>query len=87
MARGWESKSVEEQMASAGEASGQPVDPASEENKRAIANHLAEVERKRQGLALMRENILSQKTRSPQRRMALQAALASIEAEIGRLGL
>jgi len=77
---------VEEQMASAGEASGNAADAVSEEGKRRRMQQRAEVQRKRRGLVLMRENILSQKTNSPARRQALQAALASIEAEIGRLG-
>jgi hypothetical protein len=87
MARGWESKQVEEQMASAGEASGSAAGLVSEEGKRRRQEQRAEVQRKRRGLVLMRENILSQKTNSPERRQALQAALASIEAEIGRLGV
>ena len=72
-------------MASAGEASGSATGPVSEEGKRRRMQQRAEVQRKRRGLVLMRENILSQKTSSPERRQALQAALASIEAEIGRL--
>jgi hypothetical protein len=86
MARGWESKQVEEQMASAGEASGNAAAVLSGEGKRRRLRQNAELERKRQQLGLMRANILSQRTSSPQRRQALQAALASIEAEIGRLG-
>jgi hypothetical protein len=86
MARGWESKQVEEQIASAGETSGNAAGPGSEEGKRRRQQQRAEVQRKRRGLVLMRENILSQKTSSPVRRQALEAALASIEAEIGRLG-
>jgi hypothetical protein len=85
MARGWESKQVEEQMADAGEASGDAAGVVSEGKRRRIQQH-AEVERKRRGLVLMRASILSQKTSSPVRREALQVALASIEAEIGRLG-
>ncbi len=81
MARGWESKQVEEQMANAGESPGN----VAEGNRRRLEQH-AEVQRKRRGLVLMRANILSQKTSNPARRQALQAALASIEAEISALG-
>ena len=84
MARGWESKQVEEQMEIA---SGGAAGPASGDAKHRRLEQRAELQRKRQGLVLMRENILSQKTNSPARRQALQAALASIEAEIGRLGV
>ena len=73
-------------MASAGEASGNAAGVVSEKGKQRRLQQRAEVQRKRRGLVLMRENILSQKTSSPVRRQALEAALASIEAEIGRLG-
>ena len=75
MARGWESKQVEEQIASAGEASGNAAGVSTEEGKRRRQQQRAEVQRKRRGLVLMRENILSQKTNSPLRRQALEAAL------------
>ena len=73
-------------MANAGEPFGNAAGPGSEEGKRRRLELRAELQRKRQGLVLMRENILSQKTNSPARREALQAALASIEAEIVKLG-
>ena len=73
-------------MASAGEAFGIAAGPGSEARKRMRQQQSAEVQRKRRGLVLMRANILSQKTSNPARRQALQAALASIEAEIGSLG-
>lgn len=41
--------------------------------------------RARQLLELKRERILSEKTSHPVRRAALQAALAEIEAELGKL--
>jgi hypothetical protein len=87
MARGWESKSVEEQMANALQ---QPeVEPGSEyvsEEARRAAEHIrTERERHKQALNLQRENILSQRTSSPARRTALEAALGQIEAEIERL--
>jgi len=75
MARGWESKSVEEQVAEkqAGPeyASGRP-------------NVAAEAARKRQRqeLELQRERILDERTSSPHRRAALEAALTEIEARL-----
>jgi hypothetical protein len=84
MARGWESKSVEEQMASTLQ---QPeVDPGNgfvSEEARRIADKLrTEREREMQALNLKRENILSQRTSNPDRRTALEAALKQIEAAI-----
>jgi hypothetical protein len=84
MARGWESKSVEEQMASTLQ---QPeVDPGngfvSEDARRIAEQHRTEREREKQALNLKRENILSQRTSNPDRRAALEAALKQIEAEI-----
>jgi hypothetical protein len=85
MARGWESKSVEEQMAHA--AVPQPQanggnEFVSEDQRRA-ADHVRTVkERQKQALNLQRENILSQRTSNPARRSALEAALAQIEAQI-----
>ena len=88
MARGWESKSVEEQMANALQ---QPeVDPGngfeSEDARRLAAQHRAVREREKQALNLQRENILSQKTSHPARRAALEAALAQIEGQISAMG-
>ena len=87
MARGWESKSVEEQMASALE---NPVADSSNqmtnEDKRRAADQIrAAQERQRQGLNLQRENILSQKTSNAGRRAALEAALAQIDKQIQSL--
>jgi hypothetical protein len=84
MARGWESKSVEEQMASTLQ---QPeVDPGngfvSEEARRIADKRRTEREREMQALNLKRENILSQRTSNPDRRTALEAALKQIEAAI-----
>ena len=88
MARGWESKSVEEQMANVLQ---QPaVDPGSafetEDARRLAAQHRAVREREKQALNLQRENILSQKTSNPARRTALEAALAQIEGQISAMG-
>jgi hypothetical protein len=85
MARGWESKSVEEQMANAAMQK-PPVDAGNEfvsEDQRRAADQVRTVkERRLQALILQRENILSQRTSSPARRSALEAALAQIEAQI-----
>ncbi len=88
MARGWESKSVEEQMASVMEA---PVADSgnrmvTEEERRAAELQRTTRERQIQALNLQRENILSQRTSNPGRRAALEAALAHIEAQIQSLG-
>ncbi len=83
MARGWESKSVEEQMASVLEPQ---AAAGSVEDRRMAAQHRAEREREKQALNLQRENILSQRTSNPARRSALEAALAQIEAQIHALG-
>jgi hypothetical protein len=75
MARGWESKSVEEQM------SVHEEHPGSQSAK---DRALGELARKRdlQALELQRERILSERTSSPHRRAALQAALNDIEAKL-----
>jgi hypothetical protein len=89
MARGWESKSVEEgQMANALQ---QPEVNAgnefvSEDQRRAADQVRTVKERQMQALVLQRENILSQRTSSPARRTALEAALAQIEAQIEAMG-
>jgi hypothetical protein len=87
MARGWESKSVEEQMASS-----QPLAPvsvgvnfATGEARREAENQRTQRLRQKQALQLQRENILSQRTSNPARRSALEAALQQIEAQIAEL--
>jgi hypothetical protein len=82
MARGWESKSVEEQQQSAGNltALGTSADAA-----RQSGLDRAKRERQKQELALQRERVLSERTSSPVRRAALEAALADIEARLARL--
>ena len=87
MARGWESKSVEEQMAIATERKPANTEGTimSEEERRLAALKTAATERKRQALSLQRENILSQRTSNPGRRAALEAALTEIEAQIQAL--
>jgi hypothetical protein len=81
MARGWESKSVEEQQSSAEvSASGAALDSSKRDGL-----ERAKRERQKQELDLQRERILSERTSSPVRRAALEAALADIEARIAQL--
>jgi hypothetical protein len=56
-----------------------------EEQRRAAELVRANKERQRQALHLQRENILSQRTSNPNRRTALEAALAQIESQIETL--
>lgn len=62
----------------------------SEAEKPATANEnrIAERDRQRklQGLQLQRERILSERTSSPHRRSALEAALLEIETQLSELG-
>jgi hypothetical protein len=87
MARGWESKSVEEQMASSQQKAGAPDANGfvSEDARRLAEQHRTERERQKQALKLQRENILSQRTAHPARRAALEAALIYIEDQIEAL--
>jgi hypothetical protein len=85
MARGWESKSVEEQMA-AGPQHSRPAEfsgSAGDLRKQQLdkAHHARQV----QALNLQRENILSQRTSNAGRRAALEAALEQIEAQLKAL--
>jgi hypothetical protein len=77
MARGWESKSVEEQVAEK---------QAGSENPDAVARQVraayAQRQRDRQALELQRERILDLRTSNPNRRAALEAALAEIEEKL-----
>ena len=82
MARGWESKSVEEQQQSAADlnASGVVIDVAKQKSL-----ERAKRERQKQELDLQRERILSERTSSPVRRAALVAALSDIESRLALL--
>ncbi len=84
MARGWESKAVEEQMAEKQLSAQHDLSLTEEQRRRAM---LAEASQKRvkQALELQRENILSQKTTHPARRQALDAALKQIEGQLAGL--
>jgi hypothetical protein len=81
MARGWESKSVEEQQSAADPTASGTLVAAAKKN----VLERAKVERQRQELDLQRERILSERTSSPVRRAALEAALADIEFRLARL--
>ncbi len=78
MARGWESKSVEDQLAEheIHLAKGPAIHKAREDSAR---------KRDIQSLVLQRERILSERTSSPVRRAALGAALADVEAKLQSL--
>jgi hypothetical protein len=87
MARGWESKSVEEQMANATEKkSPRPGEVLmTEAERRQAVDQRAANERRKQALNLQRENILSQRTSNAARRAALASALSEIEEQISAL--
>lgn len=76
MARGWESKSVEEQVADHAGAT------AILEMQAAVRADQAVRQRQKQSLELQRERILSERTSSPLRRSALLAALKEIETRL-----
>jgi hypothetical protein len=77
MARGWESKSVEEQQMQ-----------ADAPNQVSAAAHARDAERRRKlrALELQRERVLSERTSNPIRRTALTNALADIEEKLAELG-
>ncbi len=79
MARGWESKSVADQQLSA-----DPATSGAEAFKRQGLEQASRA-RQKQALDLQRECILSERTSSPVRRAALEAALADIEARLALL--
>ncbi len=79
MARGWESKSIEEQQSLADLAASTPEGRKKNDLERALR------ERQKQELDLQRERVLSERTSSPVRRAALEAALADIESRLALL--
>ncbi len=81
MARGWESKSVEEQVEQQRQQESSPRAPKAAEQAAADATRT----RERQALELQRERILDERTSNPIRRKALVAALAEIEAKLAAL--
>jgi hypothetical protein len=82
MARGWESKSVEEQQ-SIDDRTAVSVNTARTKQEDMAAR--AKRERQKQELELQRERILSERTSNPLRRAALVAALTDIEARLALL--
>jgi hypothetical protein len=78
MARGWESKSVEEQVAE------KQAAPEDLDGKPHVAAEAAR-KRHRQELELQRERILDERTSNPHRRAALAAALTEIEARLASI--
>jgi hypothetical protein len=78
VARGWESKSVEEQQA-------EPAVPTST-NPRLTADQIV-IERRRKGLLLSRQRVLQQleAATSPRHSEQLQRALADLDAQIAQL--
>ncbi len=79
MARGWESKSVEEQQAEALE--------TKSEHKRPLSAPEAARARKREGLLLSRKHILDemQSSQNPRRREMLERALADLDSRLAAL--
>lgn len=80
VARGWESKSVEEQQAEAA-STARKIRPL-------LTPEQLSKERKRQSLMLARRRVLQQLelARNPQHREMLQRALADLDAELSQLG-
>jgi hypothetical protein len=77
MARGWESKSVEQQQEEA---------KSSKKPGRALTPEQIAQEQRRRGLELSRRRILDQLERvsNPQHRQMLETALADLDAQLGR---
>ena len=80
MARGWESKSVEEQQAEARSETRQ--------DKPHPSPHQLELQRRRESILLSRKRVLEQlqAAQSPRHREMLQAALAELDERLSRLG-
>ncbi|MEO6830532.1 MAG: hypothetical protein ABI164_12045 [Acidobacteriaceae bacterium] len=83
MARGWESKTAEEDEEQRVE---QRAEAAKAVSKKQVTAANAVQSRARQLLELKRERILSERTSHPIRRAALQTALLDVEAELQHLG-
>jgi hypothetical protein len=79
VARGWESKSVEEQQA-------QAVSTPSPAKPPLTPGQIA-IQRQRQGLLLSRQHVLQQleAAQNPRHREILQSALADLDAQLTRL--
>lgn len=83
MAKGWESKSVEDQVEQQSQKT-QPDASGRSALPEQMAAHSAK-QRQRQELELQRERILDERTSSPIRRAALEAALSDIESKLSAL--
>jgi hypothetical protein len=87
MARGWESKSVEEQMAVV-EVARKPAfgrEYPSEEERKTVEQERVLRAQLKQSLEMQRENILAQRTSNAGRRVALEAALKATEKQLAEL--
>ncbi|HTZ95801.1 MAG TPA: hypothetical protein VMB18_05360 [Terriglobales bacterium] len=80
MARGWESKSVEQQQAEATTPSSKPAARLTHEQMK--------TQRQKQGLLLSRQRVLQQlaSARNPHHRKMLEKALADLDAQLAQLG-
>jgi len=80
VARGWESKSVEEQQADVGEFSGGPKPRLSADQM--MNQHL------REGLLMSRNSIVQRlaSVQNPRHQKMLESALADLDAKISQLG-
>jgi hypothetical protein len=79
MARGWESKSVEEQQAEAVNLTPRNQPPVTPEQAARL--------RQKQGLTLSRQRVLQQmeRARNPAHRQMLEKALADLDAQLAQL--
>jgi hypothetical protein len=79
MARGWESKSVEEQQAAAS---------TQVESKQRLTPEQAARKQAREALELSRRRVLQRldSVQNPRHRQMLESALVDLEAELARLG-
>lgn len=80
MARGWESKSVEQQQAEA-------TNPTDKTRRRLTPEQLA-IQRSKQGLLLSRHRVLQQleAAENPNHRKMLENALSDLDFQIAQLG-
>jgi hypothetical protein len=79
MARGWESKSVEEQQAAAG---------AQVESKQRLTPEQAARRQEREAIELSRRRVLQQlqSVQDPRHRQMLESALSELDTRLARLG-
>ena len=79
MARGWESKSVEEQQSAAN---------TQVESKQRLTRQQAAKKQERDALALSRRHVLQQleEVQNPRHRQMLETALSELEGRLARLG-